>query len=129
MATDTWLQLSLTAGRYSPEQLEQALLASGALAVTLVQADSIDNPVLEPLPGQTPLWPRTRVTGLFDLHSDPGLTRQRLLAQLDTDSFDDCDLGLSELADRDWVRAWLDDYKPMRFGRRLWVRPSHLAMR
>jgi ribosomal protein L11 methyltransferase len=42
------------------------------------------------------------------------------------------DLGLSELPphriepleDRDWVREWLKDFKPMRFGARLWICPT-----
>ena len=28
------------------------------------------------------------------------------------------------LEDKDWVRAWMDHYHPMQFGRRLWVVPS-----
>jgi ribosomal protein L11 methyltransferase len=28
-----------------------------------------------------------------------------------------------EVADQDWTRAWLDTFKPMRFGRRLWIYP------
>jgi ribosomal protein L11 methyltransferase len=28
------------------------------------------------------------------------------------------------LEDRDWAREWLKDFKPMRFGRRLWICPT-----
>ena len=28
------------------------------------------------------------------------------------------------LEDQDWERAWMDDFKPMRFGERLWIVPS-----
>ena len=59
-----WLQLTLEAIDHPPEQLEDALLLAGALAVTL--EDAGDQPVLEPAPGETPLWAHTRVTGLFD---------------------------------------------------------------
>src|SRR5690606_25394554 len=29
-----------------------------------------------------------------------------------------------EIADQDWERSWMDNFKPMRFGRRLWIVPS-----
>ena len=63
-----WLQLTLESAHHRPERLEDALLQAGALAVTL--QDAGDRPVLEPLPGATPLWPQTRVTGLFNPHTD-----------------------------------------------------------
>ncbi|NNF97157.1 MAG: 50S ribosomal protein L11 methyltransferase, partial [Halobacteria archaeon] len=31
---------------------------------------------------------------------------------------------LNPLEDRDWVRAWMDGFEPMRFGKRLWICPS-----
>jgi ribosomal protein L11 methyltransferase len=31
------------------------------------------------------------------------------------------------VADEDWARSWMDRYRPMRFGRRLWVCPSWLT--
>lgn len=119
-AETAWLQLTLAAKEYFPQQLEDALLAAGAVAVTLT--DGADQPVLEPAPGATPLWPHTRVTGLFPVQTDIAVVRRRLVCELGPDV-----LGSAELAaleDRDWVRAWLEDYRPMRFGRRLWVCPS-----
>jgi ribosomal protein L11 methyltransferase len=32
------------------------------------------------------------------------------------------------LEDREWERAWLDNFKPMRFGKRLWVCPHGLEV-
>ena len=123
MKDQNWLQLTLLAGTYSTQQLEDAFLASGALAVTL--QDAADDPVLEPAPGVTPLWPRTQVTGLFSAQTDLTVVQQQLRAHLDTDTLPACAVGT--LAERDWVRAWLDDFQAMRFGRRLWVCPSHIA--
>jgi ribosomal protein L11 methyltransferase len=31
-----------------------------------------------------------------------------------------------EVGDRDWARAWMDRFRPMRFGRRLWICPGGL---
>jgi ribosomal protein L11 methyltransferase len=33
-------------------------------------------------------------------------------------------VGISVLGDRDWEKAWLADFKPMKFGRHLWIVPG-----
>jgi ribosomal protein L11 methyltransferase len=120
-ATAPWLQLTLEAIDHDPEQLEDALLLAGALAVTL--EDAGDQPVLEPPPGATPLWAHTRVTGLFDAQTDIEVVKGRLRRFLHGSVLPEC--RLTELEERDWVRAWLEHFHPMRFGRRLWVCPTH----
>jgi ribosomal protein L11 methyltransferase len=119
-ASAPWLQLTLEAIEHHPEQLEDALLQAGALAVTLTDAG--DQPVLEPAPGQTPLWAHTRVTGLFDAQTDIEVIKNQLRRFLHTPSLPEC--RLIELEERDWVRAWMDHFHPMRFGQRLWVCPK-----
>jgi ribosomal protein L11 methyltransferase len=118
--TAPWLQLTLEAIEHRAEQLEDALLQAGALAVTL--ADAGDRPVLEPAPGETPLWARTRVTGLFDAQTDIEVIKGRLRRFLHASLLPEC--RLTPLEERDWVRAWMDHFHPMRFGRRLWVCPT-----
>lgn len=119
-ATAPWLQLTLEAIEHPPEQLEDALLRAGALAVTL--ADAGNQPVLEPAPGQTPLWRHTRVTGLFDAQTDIEVVKGQLRRFLCATALPEC--RLTALEERDWVRAWMDHFHPMRFGRRLWICPS-----
>src|SRR5436190_15467404 len=53
----------LTVFSQYPDFAEEILLAHGAQSVT--QVDAADDPVLEPAPGEAPLWPRTRTIGLF----------------------------------------------------------------
>ncbi len=118
--TAPWLQLSLEALNHTPEQLEDALLQVGALAVTL--ADAGDQPVLEPAPGETPLWAHTCVTGLFDAQTDIEVVKRQLQCFLHAPILPEC--RLSQLEERDWVRAWMDDFHPMRFGERLWICPT-----
>jgi ribosomal protein L11 methyltransferase len=115
-----WLRLSLEAIQHTPEQLEEALLQAGAMAVTLEDAGNL--PILEPLPGATPLWPRTRVTGLFDAQTDIEAVKETMRRNLDTDRLPEC--RMAKLENRDWVRAWMDGFHPMPFGKRLWVCPS-----
>lgn len=116
-----WLQLTLEAIDHNPEQLEDALLQAGALAVTL--EDAGDQPVLEPAPGETPLWAHTRVTGLFDAQTDIEIVKGQLRRFLHAPILPEC--RLTALEERDWVRAWMDNFHPMRFGQRLWICPTH----
>lgn len=115
-----WIQLKLHTDKNHSQQAEQALLDAGALSVTLQDAE--DNPVLEPLPGETPLWDAITLTGLFDADIDSEALKQQIHNQLGTQ----LTLKVEALEDKDWVRAWMDDYKPMQFGERLWVCPKHL---
>jgi ribosomal protein L11 methyltransferase len=112
-----FLQFTADIGPADPGLLEEACFLAGALSVTLT--DAADNPVLEPAPGATPLWPTIRLSALFP-EQDP----QRVAALLAT--FLDEPLPLhrfEEVRDRPWEREWLKDFRPMRFGQRLWVCP------
>lgn len=115
-----WFQLTLEAVRHTPAQLEDALLQAGAMVVTL--QDAGEQPILEPLPGEAPLWSRTRVTGLFEAQTDIEVVKQALCQCLASDCLPEC--RMEKLEERDWVRAWMDNFHPMCFGRRLWVCPT-----
>jgi ribosomal protein L11 methyltransferase len=84
--------------------------------------DAADNPVLEPLPGEVRLWPRTRIAALFAADAAPLATAGRIAAAL---SLPPARILAREVADRIWEREWLTHYRAMRFGRRLWVAPHH----
>jgi ribosomal protein L11 methyltransferase len=114
-----WLQLEFPLGELDAERVQDALEALGALAVTL--ADAADDPIYEPPPGATPLWQRSRVTALFDAATDRAALREALSATLEVPLPAH---RFTVLADRDWEREWLKDFKPMRFGARLWVVPT-----
>lgn len=100
--------------------VEAVLESHGALAVTYT--DAADSPVLEPAPGETRLWPATRVSALFDPEFDPAVLEQALVARF----------GLAvapryrieRIEDRAWEREWLRDFRAMQFGDRLWICPG-----
>jgi ribosomal protein L11 methyltransferase len=102
-----------------PDFAEEILLAHGAQSVT--QVDAADDPVVEPAPGATPLWPRTRTIGLFDPARDLAPAIAALRATLPDGPA--AIVTTAELEDQEWVRIWLRDWQPLRFGRRLWVSP------
>jgi ribosomal protein L11 methyltransferase len=112
------LQVRFDLGAADPAPVEEALFALGASSVTL--EDAADHPVLEPAPGETPLWPTVRLRALFDTGSDRAALRASLAAVLPPS----VTLHFEELDDRPWEREWLRDFRPMRFGRRLWVCPA-----
>ena len=115
-----WIQAHLTIDKSRTPLIELLFESLGAVAITL--GDAGDEPMLEPGPGETPLWQATRVTGLFEGDTDVDALRSAINQALDTDS--SRSLRLEHLKDRDWERAWLDRFRPMRFGRRLWIRPG-----
>ncbi len=115
-----WLEISVRVTRDNAPLVESVLQHQPVLALTLT--DDADDPVFEPGVGETPLWPSLRVTALFDgdtpvepltrlLCLVPGIDRPQ---QVSFRTLDDCQ----------WERLWLDRFKPMQFGRDLWVVPG-----
>ena len=115
-----WLEVSIAASCDAAAAIEEALAEAGALAVTL--QDEADQAVFEPEPGSTPLWPMVQITGLFPAASDRGFILDRL--QVAPGVAGGSRIRWREVEDRDWERAWLDRFAPMRFGRRLWIVPT-----
>jgi ribosomal protein L11 methyltransferase len=114
------LQLTIDVGELDPAPYEDALVELGAVAVTL--EDAADDPVLEPGPGETPLWPTVVVKALFEQSTDPVALTRALAQALPGGPPPRFEI----LADQAWERVWLEDFRPMRFGRRLWVCPGGL---
>jgi ribosomal protein L11 methyltransferase len=119
-----WLELSIRVGRDAVATAEAVLEALGALSVTL--QDDADQPVLEPGPGETPLWPVVQVRGLFEATADRGRLVEGLRHLPEAARPDR--IRWREVEDRDWTRAWMDRFRPMRFGRRLWIVPGGMEI-
>jgi len=102
------------------EHVEAVFERHGAHSVTLT--DGGNQPVLEPAPGETPLWGNTRMTGLFATDAKLDALADDLLATFDLRQLPAH--RIETLDDRDWQREWLKDAGPMRFGRRLWICPG-----
>jgi ribosomal protein L11 methyltransferase len=120
----TWLEVSIRVNEATAAAAEAAMERLGALAVTL--EDAADDPVLEPSPGSTPLWPTVQVRGLFE----PDAGRKRIVEVLQTVAGSQRPglIEWREIGERDWARAWMDRFRPMRFGRRLWVVPAGMQI-
>jgi len=119
-----WIQTHLTVDKAQAPLIELLLENLGALSITL--GDAGDEPMLEPGPGETPLWSATRVTGLFSGDTDADALRTAINQALEQDI--SRHLKVELLEDQDWERSWLDQFKPMRFGQRLWICPTGHAV-
>ncbi len=118
----SWLELSLNLHAEQQPQIEAALEDLGSLSVSLF--DAADNPIFEPQPGETPLWPTLSLLALFP----PDTDRNGLLHALNDLVPELCPdhIEFREVADQDWTRSWMDQFKPMRFGQKLWVYPWNI---
>ncbi len=113
-----WQQFVMDLRTLDADQVEEILLRHGAQSVTLTDAG--DRPVLEPAPGETPLWGDTCITGLFGDGADFDALRHDLNTELGALP----EHRIESLEDRVWEREWLNDFGPMRFGDRLWICPG-----
>ena len=118
-----WIQLQIPADPDNADQLEDLLMEMGCGAVSM--EDAADQPLYEPDPGTTPLWSQTTVTGLFDSDRDI----EQLCADVRNAWHQQTQQALPEIEvtlveDKDWERAWMDNFQPLKFGERLWIVPS-----
>jgi ribosomal protein L11 methyltransferase len=122
-----WLELSLTVRAEQQPRVEEALDDLGALSITLQDADAEtpdEQAIFEPGVGELPLWPTITLNALFEADTDRrGLSDALgdLLPWLEPDH-----MQFRDVADEDWERAWMDQFKPMAFGRRLWIYPWNI---
>ena len=93
----SWISVEFLVAAHSHAVVCELLDSAGALAITSL--DAADQPVLEPAPGQTPLWPQVRLTALFEGDYDPAA----LLALLSTAGVE-CP-GYTHVADQHWARS------------------------
>ena len=122
----SWIEVELTVGRDEAEAASDALQAMGAQSITFTDEEGapLADAVLEPGPGETPLWPTISLRALFP-------------DSIDRDAIQTAVLGLNiaagplnwiRIEDRDWERAWMERFEPMKFGRRLWIVPTGMAV-
>jgi ribosomal protein L11 methyltransferase len=115
-----WRQFVMNLDVLDPAAVEEIFEQFDASSITLTDAGS--DPVLEPGPGETPIWAKTRITGMFSPEIDLQALQDSLLARFELAKLPSH--HIEELEDRAWEREWLKDFGPMQFGRRLWICPT-----
>ena len=117
-----WRQLKLRLRADELEAAEALLWQHGALSVSSSDAagkDDTSQPLFELEPGDSPLWDRLLLTALFSSKAELGGLCRELRSV-----FPDSAAEVETLAEQRWERVWLEDFRPMQFGERLWVCPS-----
>lgn len=117
-----WLKLDIHTEKDHCQMVEATLEQLGAGSVTLL--DAKDQPILEPAPGEQPLWQAVVASGLFN--ADESVTPELLCDAAATLLPSQCysQVDVSQLIDKDWERVWLAHFKPMQFADNLWICPS-----
>lgn len=116
----SWQQVTCQTTASHQESVVETMEAAGVLSITWQDAE--DDPILEPLPGEMRLWSRLVVTGLYEQSAD--LAALLLTLESQRTRWQISDLSCEILEDQAWERAWMDNYKPMCFGKRLWIYPG-----
>jgi ribosomal protein L11 methyltransferase len=110
-----WQEVAVELPRAAVQRAEALLELAGASALSF--DDAGDEPVLEPGPGETPLWPRVIVRALFPAEADlDGLCR--VLRDLLPDGARPAVTRLTEAA---WRAAAARRPRARAFGSRLWL--------
>ena len=116
-----WLQIHITVEQAQVEFTETLLSSLGAVSVTLDDAENQD--LLEPLPGETPLWNKVIVTGIYAQEEgediDVTALETFIRTQLPTEP-----MRSEFLEDQVWERSWMDYYEPIQFGEKYWIVPE-----
>ena len=114
-----WFELIITdVKQENIESLSEQLEEFGALSVTYT--DKVDTPIFEPELNTTPLWQQTVITALFN--EELLMTTAKSVIEAEH-----AQIGIQsrQFEDKVWEREWLKSFKPMCFGVRLWVCPTH----
>jgi ribosomal protein L11 methyltransferase len=111
-----WFELTLDCDRGTATRLSDFLCEAGAVSVSLSNARK--GALIEQDRDAVPLWPATRIRGLFDAKANP----ESLIRALEAAGFGAAEF--TPVEDRDWTLAWQQHVHPRRFGDRLWVLPS-----
>ncbi|WP_413520292.1 50S ribosomal protein L11 methyltransferase [Psychrobacter glacincola] len=121
-----WQQLHLQCEKDNVDLAEALLLEAGALSIAL--DDAGDQPLFEPLPGESPLWDEVILTGLFDATIESGTPD--VIEQLSHEIGAQVQASrtwVSAVDDKDWEREWMSNYKPIECANDLWIVPNWLT--
>lgn len=116
-----WLQIHITVEQAQVDFTETLLSSLGAVSVTLDDAENQD--LLEPLPGETPLWNKVIVTGIYAQEDDEEIDVDALITFI-TAQMPEAPLRYEFLEDQEWERTWMDTYEPIQIGEKYWIVPE-----
>lgn len=114
-----WRQLLLKINQSVAQDLSDWLMENGAQAITF--EDSEDQPILEPGPGETPLWEKVTLIALFEEEDNVEAIESYVKSSFPNEI---AHSEIKNLEEQVWERTWMDHFEAMKFGSRLWICPS-----
>lgn len=119
----SWQQIHLQCAKADVEMAETLLLESECLSI--VMEDAGDQPLFEPMPGQSPLWDEVILTGIYeaDNHTNAN-TNFEMLANNIAVQVNASRVWTSSVEDKDWEREWMKNYHPIECANNLWIVPN-----
>lgn len=108
-----WQQISLRVAAADVPRIEALLRVAGAQSIAAADAGS--EPLLEPPPGETPLWPEVLLKALFPA----GIDLRRVAALLPADCLCGAPPAIEDVAEADWINAWREEVAPCEIAGRL----------
>ncbi len=129
-----WVNVSLETDAAHAEALSDALMAAGAISVSVedalagteLETPQFGEPASDGNAPTTPLWTESRVVALFEPADD---LIGRIAAAAAEAGIDDLpEIELEDVAEQDWVRLTQSQFDPIQVTERLWIVPSwHVA--
>ena len=116
-----WLQIHITVEQAQVDYTEILLCSLGAVSVTLDDAENQD--LLEPLPGETPLWNNVIVTGIYAQEDDEEIDVAALITFINA-QMPAAPVRYEFLEDQAWERTWMDAYEPIQINENFWIVPE-----
>ena len=119
-----WLQIHITVDQAQVDFTETLLESLGALSVTLDDAENQD--LLEPLPGETPLWNKVIVTGIYAQEEGEEIDVDSIVTFIQA-QMPDAPLTHEFIEDQEWERTWMDAYEPIPISDNFWIVPEWMT--
>ena len=115
------LQLRVQITSSAADTIEELLFNCSAVSVSY--ADSADHPILEPSPGEHPLWPTLYVYALFDNEIACSLAQKAL----QNHPMAGTQLVLEPIDEHGWQEKFQQQFSAIEYSPNLWVYPSWQA--
>jgi len=112
-----WYKVNLTCNNVDANLIEEILVGYEAISISMFDENG-DSQIYEPGVGKTPLWNIIRICALFDKN----ITKEIIVLILKGIPY--TNLNISSLEDQNWVKKYQENFKPIKYGERLWVVPS-----
>ncbi|MCF6287732.1 MAG: 50S ribosomal protein L11 methyltransferase [Proteobacteria bacterium] len=115
-----YFEITLACTSKQVDDIEEHLMSLGACSVTFRDADDIA--ILEPGPGEIPLWQDIKITAMFSKDFD-----ENNISLAIQNKYPQCQIDCNKLQNQIWERVWLQHFKPMQFGKNTWIIPSEFT--